>query len=347
MKLADYLKSYWFCTGGVTSVDENGIQGWVRYRHPRLRPPLNVYAAGRKLGSVNIQGDLKQPPEEKDDSSTEAREWTFTFPENFTPSSVETVEVRLAVKDLHIAGSPWFTGDTAPPVAYAFMHIPKTAGTSLRALLEDHLGANAMFPSRDYLHMSGGNYMPVSQLQGCLEGRSPEVTTVAGHYKYEALRLAAPHAKMLTMVRSPDAQILSLLKHRKAKSGRSFKSLAYAEDGSVRPQFCDSQTRYFFSSPEVSELQTFIADPQARPQAIEMIKRRLSEFALVGISERFSESCARLAKILGQPLPSRKVLNKSAIATDDEVQNIANHLLESNALDVLLYETALDCFEGV
>ncbi len=347
MKLVNYLQIYWFCTGAVTSVDERGIQGWVRYRHPRLRPPLNVYAAGRKLGAVKVQGASNPAIEEDGVSLTQAKDWTFTFPEHFEPSSVDKIEVRLAVKDLHIAGSPWFTCNKAPPVAYGFMHIPKTAGTSFRALLEDHLGASAMFPSRDYLHGSGGNYMPVRQLQGCLAGRSPEVTMVAGHYNYEALRLAAPEAKMLTMVRSPDDQILSLLKHRKVKFGRSFKHLAYADDGSVRPEFRNLQTRYFFSSQEVAELQTLIADLQSRSQAIAMIKSRLSEFALVGISERFSESCERLEAVLGQSLPNRKVLNKSAIATDDEVQRIANHLLESNALDVLLYETALDCFERV
>ena len=58
-----------------------------------------------------------------------------------------------------LAGSPWFVASAArKDFDYAFLHVPKTAGTSLRKALESALGAPQIFPSQAYLKARDGDY---------------------------------------------------------------------------------------------------------------------------------------------------------------------------------------------
>lgn len=205
------------------------------------------------------------------------------------------------------------------------MHIPKTAGTSFRNLLESVYGRSQVV--RFDMHGGGELFANGRPFRG---EQPPARRVLHGHFRYHKLlrRFSSiEQVRIISWVRDPvrrvvsnyhylcgqlDAAMKSNTKH--DPRGRVLRSLIeFARD----PRNCDRQFRYFRDcSPE--------------------------DFAFIGIQEFYDEEVAEVARILGwekcPPVPRRNITKGKS---EEHPQEWLEEIAELNARDMALYASCL------
>ena len=93
---------------------------------------------------------------------------------------------------------------------YCFIHIPKTAGTSFRTMLERYFKGKEIFPARaDRLRSSHLGYPPKKDYLELSDTQKAEIQMFAGHLPFETAHQIAPDLKMLTFLREPKERFIS------------------------------------------------------------------------------------------------------------------------------------------
>jgi hypothetical protein len=200
-----------------------------------------------------------------------------------------------------------------------FVHIPKTAGTSLRSALV------AAFPDKHVLFDYGRAEQLTSdairniRYSGRNEpwrlreatGSSPILLT--GHFPARDYLNVFAHENFITFVREPISRVISDYKH------------------FVRHFALDESLIKFASRPELRNRQTaFLSDPD------------IDSIGFVGIVEDYNNSLRRLAEFLGREVTS--ILSNQAPATQaiDIEDRELQILRELNAQDISLYQYILN-----
>ena len=244
-----------------------------------------------------------------------------------------------------------------------FLHIPKTAGTTLRPVFTGHYGdveadhepALRLLYGIAYDRGEGflkppGDLIP-DYLATALERY--DVRAVVGHFSFGVHRLARRSATYMTFLRDPIDRITSLYFHLKdwkhSRPGVSFPS-------EIDRPFTDDTTIDEFATcyalRELDNDQTRrvsgIEPPfgECTRDMLETAKRNIEEhFAVVGLTERFEESVALAAHVLEwnselsywSRLVNEKRLPVSAISSAAR-----EAILDRNDLDRDLYRFAED-----
>jgi hypothetical protein len=246
-----------------------------------------------------------------------------------------------------------------------FLHIPKTAGTSLREYIYGHFDRDETFPFN---------------LMAELERATPPVRRdyhyYEGHFPYDLMRLViGAEPVTMTMLRDPLEQVLSLFSFLPVNPTK-LPMIVFGEDVDIARAlalpidvyfaqpieeiptiFRDMQTR-LIASKDVLVYAPWLADtfgitlPPCRPEDLgpnlAEAKRRLDRFAFVGLTERFRESIALLAYTFGwRPVREMRVRNVTAdrIRRDHLAGRMVAHIQELNALDIALYAHACELFD--
>lgn len=236
-----------------------------------------------------------------------------------------------------------------------FHHIPKTAGTTLIASLEQPYAVSDIFPADVFEKLAR------SVRREDVENRFQEVTQyelIHGHYSAAAFTSLHNEYFTLTFLREPVSRLRSLLNDWRTKSVESL-SHAPEEDvitaqrarewpitqfltlreWPVNALFDNAMVRLL--SGELDKLQLTQADLQV---AIE----RLESFDFVGITECFSTSFTLLMTELGWPENSgQQPLN---IAREQRIKDTydveaRDAIYECTHLDTVLYQHALKVFD--
>jgi hypothetical protein len=218
-----------------------------------------------------------------------------------------------------------------------FVHIPKTAGGTLRKIL-----ARA-FPEKRVANT--GNIGSGEERTRMKVARLHRMTGVAaGHTPYALLRAHLPRETIyITMMRQPVDRVISHyyqhLHGNPTRDGVKLESLAHALELSL-PLICNFATRLLCSHKRTTLSRGDLEDA----------KQNIRGFAMVGLQERFDESVVLLRRALGieelVPLDERIHVGDggrpkaSAIAGD-----LLSSIMERNALDAELYAYAANLFE--
>lgn len=223
-----------------------------------------------------------------------------------------------------------------------FLHIAKTAGTSVLRYLSDHIPARQIMSHGDFLHLPGQHISPET---------AANYQVISGHFGFSQVSHLADDCNLVTILRNPVERVLSFY------------------------QFClhpNMQTRFpvaraaanlgvdgFFSStlPEVTEVldnqQTWqlaasywYRDRQMRrnwrdEDVLENAGANLEKFAVIGITENFSNDFKRIVELTGLPDPDNiphQLKTPQQLAPfnlSTETMDIINERL---VLDLSLYE---------
>jgi hypothetical protein len=218
----------------------------------------------------------------------------------------------------------------APGPPIAFVHIPKTAGGTLKSMFSAAYGREAI--------TSAGNYL-----------RSPDKTAVAatrfrpgtrvtiGHTPYGLFRRFLPSGtRYITFLREPVDRVMShYYRHLQAKAGTLEEALELG-----LPDLSNLSTRFLCADATLDAL------PDG---ALDEAKANLESFAFVGFQERFDESVVLLQEALGigripYGVNAHVNANRPSVeeATDEQRALIAAH----NQLDVELYAWARSRFDA-
>lgn len=214
--------------------------------------------------------------------------------------------------------------------ALIFLHIPKTAGTTLNRIIESQYSPFLIFTIDPHRIRA-----TVERLRQLPERRRRRLRVVRGHLFYGIHEFLPQGATYITMLRDPVARALSayyfVLRrplnplHRKLKRER------------LRVEDC---LRLF---PDRNNLQCkFIAGVAGTTfsdeRLLDIAKENLTKsFSVVGISERFEESLTLISKRFGWEVPFYE--NKKVATSRPAVEpRLADLIRENNRLDVELYE---------
>jgi hypothetical protein len=248
-----------------------------------------------------------------------------------------------------------------------FLHIPKTAGTTLLQFV-----ASRVLPDR-LITTYGGElavYSPDQAFVAKAQARSDPQTLIYGHYGFGVhLLLEDSMPRYVTFLRNPASRILSFFAHQAREPHARLYSaigkgltLKTAISEHLAPEVNNYVTRIL--STDLTLVEALRGHPQSLrfisgywngfghgPEgpydqilhpahyriALDVLDRY---FAFVGISERMQESIAGLAQLMRWDAPddANLILNaapKSHHPIDDETREL---ILKHNQLDIDLYE---------
>jgi len=213
---------------------------------------------------------------------------------------------------------------------YGFMHIAKTAGTSLRVILNEAFPGD-VFPTDEELLANFGEYPSFSQLR-----RDRELAAsrrfVIGHYNLPQLLSLFPERAHITCLREPYARTASIIGHFWRVNGIHPQKLLENRQF-LHAQIINKQIRHLAPSDDGSWSLEY------SKTRLDTALRNLERLKIVGIQERFPQFLARLAADLPLPpsIPLDRHENVRVSPIDDQLAPYAERIRELIADDLELY----------
>ncbi|MBW4517311.1 MAG: sulfotransferase family protein [Timaviella obliquedivisa GSE-PSE-MK23-08B] len=218
-----------------------------------------------------------------------------------------------------------------------FIHIPKTAGTTLTSLLNSKFHQSKICPAEVWSEIIEIPRQELAQYQ-----------LFRGHFFYDIGELLPCKPVYITMLRHPIERVISgyefmrrnvptrteaLLNHHKAKTMSLMEYVSDLEN----PSMSNSQTRHLSLSRYKDEPDKWLT----------MAKQHLTEFACFGLVERFQDSIALLSYTFGwNPLAeySNLMIGSRKLKQDQLEPEILEMIASRNSLDLDLYKYAQELF---
>jgi hypothetical protein len=203
-----------------------------------------------------------------------------------------------------------------------FLHIPKTAGTTLRLLLELQVSANEIYPYRNYTHARG----PI------------EKNLISGHFPYWFCKKFDPDfdkAFKVTILRDPVERYLSYL--RAKKRGNSL----FADLESVIERRSLSKNKISAGLIDNALCRYLSADPCLEGEALlESAKQTLEEFDCVLFFDQVEQDVVDLFKRLGIELDKEEIPQINVTTKEPVREELLEEIKKLNELDLQLYQYA-------
>ncbi|UFZ06408.1 sulfotransferase family protein [Bradyrhizobium ontarionense] len=222
-----------------------------------------------------------------------------------------------------------------------FMHIGKTAGTSLQHALFEAMKGTAIF------HESLENFDEVSSSEISLND------LVIGHFNYQHTAKLRPDRFLLTFLRDPVERVISsyyFLRTDSPISSYSRRAIEIAQ-GTTLTEFlkCDDPAVRMVT--ENYQAKAIARDVRPEYQAAIRdlrgeAERNLSSFDFVGIVEHFNEAVASLSLMVGIDLTAKRLnVNKIRASAPPVSSSDIESIRQLNAVDLALYDKARSLFE--
>jgi Galactose-3-O-sulfotransferase len=225
-----------------------------------------------------------------------------------------------------------------------FVHIGKTAGTTLNAIASRHFP-----PQRVFMYDSAAPGTPSEQLAALSFDRRANLALVLGHVQYGIHEALPGPSTYITLLRDPVERIAShyghvlrYSEHRlHADVTRSNMTLNEYAGSRISEELDNWQTRCVAGgdAPPIGECTTELLD--RAKQNLE------TQFAWFGLAERFEESVVLLRRRLGWWRDYYVRLNTSNGSHDGVSEAVRAEILRWNALDQELYDYAKARFDRI
>jgi|EndMetStandDraft_5_1072996.scaffolds.fasta_scaffold83983_2 hypothetical protein len=231
------------------------------------------------------------------------------------------------------------------PPRLLFLHLPKTAGSTLRRIIERQYGEAAWKftgPTADSLQT--WNDLP--------HQRRHATRALVGHLPYGLHELLPWPVRYMTILREPVDRIISHFAYAARIPASPLSAQVAATGHSLRRYVEETPASQFFNNGQTRLIgsKNLLHAPPADRATLDRAKERLSSsFSVVGLTDRFDETLAIIARdlewadVATQP-PEKVSANRVSVNAlpDEDRQVIADH----NALDAELYAFARDLFES-
>jgi hypothetical protein len=232
------------------------------------------------------------------------------------------------------------------PQRFFFVHLQKTAGTSLYLRLRRHLGRDAVYPTPEYEGVGWSN-TDVDLLRDVFEREGDRIRAVVGHFPLCTVDLLGVPFTTLTVLRDPYERTLSFLRHRRGKlPGGSDATLLelYNDRRTFFALVHNHMTKMLGLTPELmtdgmSTMVTFDEDFLLRAQ------QALERVDVVGVHERFDDFWAEVEGRFGWDLGEPLHANATTARPDDVDPRLERRIPIDNELDLRLYRYAVDLVE--
>ena len=237
---------------------------------------------------------------------------------------------------------------------FAFVHIPKTAGMTVSAILEQKFPNDKICPIRLYPDLV---MLPKEERD--------KYVLFRGHFPFDILScLIGESFDCMTILREPVARYYSYYKFMKKREDiqqfpflakevplirkMDFKSFATATDMMIAKDGLNQQCRYLGrETPTNVTLPYHVEKRSPTPDEVERAKARLKDMKVFGLAERFQDSLFLMSFTFGwEPVMDTLVLNTSGESNPSEISEETRMLVEEkNKPDVELFKFAKTLFE--
>jgi len=219
-----------------------------------------------------------------------------------------------------------------------FIHIPKTAGTSMRLMLYDIFEQESILPNLQDIKGNGGGYPQFDKLLGLINTHQKEhIKLVMGHYPFLPNALFFCPPQIFTFLRQPIARAISNLFHLKKYKAAHYKATLTEVFEANQRQMRNAQVRYLAGAIHKKDLDK---------NDLNVALYNMKQCHFVGITEKFEESVKILEQLNGWKFPERVQANVNYTDNTKEVPaDLMDKIVEANQLDVELYKQALFLFE--
>lgn len=238
-------------------------------------------------------------------------------------------------------GAPAHAGPDGGPVRpVVFLHLPKTAGMTIRTMLER---AYAGHP----IQLIGGSGGEGGGLSLAAFARRPlaerrKIALIAGHMPWGA-QAAIPGSRAITVLRDPVERVISFFYFSK-RAPNAVYHRAINEQGLTLRDAVESGMLTAEYNLQTNMLRDQLATGAAA--ALRSAKRNIRACAAFGIVERFDESAAYLARELRWPETSWETKNvtRNRPRADDLEPDLLERLRHETGVDRMLYDDAVALF---
>ena len=309
--------------GQIISVDGDLVTGWLEgdgpFHRDKLTFSVDEITLDYDIGSVRrLEGDT----------------FRCEFSICLRRPTAQGEIVRACYGDARgeLAGSPWrVNAEPKTDFELAFLHVPKTAGTSLRLSLENALGPQAIFPSQEYLNRRGGGYPKASEYSPLSYGLHHSVRVLQGHLSLPTIHRFAPEAKVIAVFREPVSRVLSLIKHRLHADGDQ-----YLDEGAIAAKFLD-KPRGDIANGQIRMLLPTLVTGQDQSALLAQAADALTKIDILGVTERYESLIKNLTRVVGKPLQAER-LNATKLPRREFSARFIQRVADLNELDTRFYE---------
>jgi hypothetical protein len=240
-----------------------------------------------------------------------------------------------------------------------FIHIAKTAGTTLTSIIDSNFSVDDISPEPDYLeeHYSGNdasaNHENLIQLL-------KHYRFIRGHFAYSFIHPLLPESTLyMTMLRHPIERFLSFYEFLKRDRERGepkrridLQLLRNATAEGLVNFIChpDPRIKAKLCNRQMYQLTSYAADTThlSEQDLLQLAKQNLEKFSFVGLTERFQDSVLLMSYRFGwYPNNSYQSLRvaQDRVHQDGLDQKIIDMIFECNQLDIELYKYAQTLFD--
>jgi hypothetical protein len=246
------------------------------------------------------------------------------------------------------------TGSRAP---LFFMHIPKTAGMSMRQYLNNQYRADEICPAERWQDL-------LAQ-----ERDAGSYRLVRGHFRYNLRPLVARDARVLVVLREPLRRTVSALRHlgRDPNFHQTYEMAKHLTLGEMvrHPGIMalqrDVQARFLCASRQAADVTAYLDTARSRnldadagdrenPPAFQLAADRLETIEFVGVTEDLGALVATMAHEMNFHPPAHfPVINENPERVDPLLGLTGEELdivREHNTIDLQLYEFARKMLNG-
>ena len=225
-----------------------------------------------------------------------------------------------------------------------FIHIPKTAGTAFKKLLEEkHLGGR-FFPSRAYVDKNGGLYPHLPELIKLDQPRkTPSI--LIGHYPYATQQMVKGVPKKIVILRDPVERVISNIYHIKNYDTRMEGKTPEEVYKLGSWHFSNLQVRYLTDKGIHPNMRFLDGKPLKQPQ-LKSAVANMRSCEVVGISKQLDRTVDLANKALGWSLSTPKQVN---VARTPKVisDKLRKRIIADNQLDQKLFDMATQRFNNL
>ncbi len=339
---------------GLIKRNNQFITGWAYHISKKKTAYVTLYLNNHKLESQYATVLNKHLREKKVHPTGECG-FRFRINEPLKPGDEIAIKTGKLLKT-HLRNSPilipqfnsndkmldYFSTKTYTEPKVFFMHIPKTAGTAFKHILNDRFKRDQQIPDKNTFINNLG-YPPFHYPLELSEKQILNCNLLFGHHPYMFRKLLGSNTQVILFLRDPDKRSLSgLYQLRNHDKGFLNKSMDRIYRMSL-PVYSNMYVRYLWNDDTTSNLQ-FHHPPLITASHYEQAITHLEQCFFVGITEYFNASITLLERKWDTSLGRirRKNVTRKKAPVDTDLLQLIN---KNNEFDHQLYKHALGIFK--
>ncbi len=250
----------------------------------------------------------------------------------------------LALAEPQLGGVP---SGSVTADKYFFVHLQKTAGTTLYLMMRRHLGHPAVYPDK-----SDGEgvdrVLGVTNLKQTLARRGDEIQVITGHYPLATAELLDGTFRTFTVLREPVARTRSFIRHQRVLDPTRVDlsdSEIYTDPFLFNGLVHNHMVKMLALKPDELDDYGALANVEMTHDHLERAKQRLTnDIEVLGVQEDFVPFIRAIESRFGWDLGEINTANTTTAkpertAEDDELDA---RIRVENALDCELYDFAVE-----